>query len=910
MLLDREGEREALEHLLAAIRTGESRALVVRGDAGIGKTALMEHLAERAAGCRIVRAVGVEAEKELAFAALNQVCGPMLDALAHLPAPQREALRTAFGLSAGSPPDRFMIALAVLGLLAEVARQQPLVCLVDDAQWFDVASAQVLGFAARRLRAESIGMVFAVRDAGDEHEVPELAGLPEVQVSGLPDHDARTLLASAHPGPVDDRVLDRIVAESRGNPLALLELPRGFTPAELAGGFGPFGSAALPQRIEESFRRQLTTLSPMTQQVLLIAAAEPVGDPVLVWRAGDRLGIGMDTDLVSREASAEFVEFGSQVRFRHPLLRSAIYQAAPPDARRKAHWALGQVTDPERDPDRRAWHRAQAAAGTDEDVAAELERRAGRAQARGGPAAAAAFFERASELTPDPERRGKRQLAAAYAELQGGMADSALRLLALADASPLRAMERALADRLRARVAFTTNHGREAPQLLLKAAAELEGLDVRMARETYLEALQAAWFSAHLASGPGLRDLSGAARAAPAPEPPLGPSDLLLDGLAVRYADGYAAGAPPLRRALEGFLDADPAGDVGLRWHWFASTISMDLWEEETCDVLTSRFVQLARASGTLAPLPLALTQRAVLQVFTGDLAGAGWLLEEFAAVREAMGVDELPYAAQLLAVWRGREREAAALIAATTADSARRGEGVGVIAAGWMQALLCNSLGRFEEALSAALSATEPHQEMGVVTWCSLVELVTAAAAVGEVDVAGGALARLTTMTRASGTDWALGLGARCRALVSRADAAEPHYREAVERLARTRIRGELARTHLHYGEWLHRQKRRGEARDELHTAHTAFTAAGMDAFAALAADRLGAMGETVRKRVDARSGRLTTQEEQVARLARDGLSNAEIAVRLFISKRTVEWHLSKVFTKLGITSRRQLRR
>lgn len=910
MLLDREGEREALEHLLAAIRTGESRALVVRGDAGIGKTALLEHLVERAAGCRIVRAVGVEAEKELAFAALNQVCAPLLDALAHLPAPQREALRTAFGLSAGSPPDRFMIALAVLGLLAEVAREQPLVCLVDDAQWFDTASAQVLGFAARRLRAESIGMVFAVRGTGDEQAVPELTGLPEVQVDGLPDHDARALLTSAHPGPADDRVLDRIVAESRGNPLALLELPRGFTPAELAGGFGPFGSAALPQRIEESFRRQLTTLSPMTQQVLLIAAAEPVGDPVLVWRAGDRLGIGVDTDLVSREASAEFVEFGSRVRFRHPLLRSAIYRAAPPDARREAHWALAQVTDPERDPDRRAWHRAQAATGPDEDVAAELERRAGRAQARGGPAAAAAFFERASELTPDPERRGKRQLAAAYAELQGGVPESALRLLALADASPLGAMERALADRLRARIAFTTNHGREVPQLLLKAATELEGLDVRVARETYLEAIQAAWFSAHLATGPGLQDLSAAARAAPAPEQPHGPSDLLLDGLAVRYADGYAAGAPPLKRALEEFLDADPSGDAGLRWHWFASTISMDLWEEQTCDALTSRFVQLARASGTLAPLPLALTQRAVLQVFTGDLAEAGWLLEEFAAVREAMGVDELPYAAQLLAVWRGRERAAAALITTTTADSARRGEGVGVIAAGWMQALLCNSLGRFGEALSAALTATEPHQEMGIVTWCSLVELVTAAAAVGEVDVAAGALARLTTMTRASGTDWALGLEARCRALVSGPDTAESHYREAVDRLARTRIRGELARTHLHYGEWLRRQERRSEARDELHAAHTAFTAAGMDGFAALAADRLGAMGETVRKRIDTGSGRLTTQEEQVARLAREGLSNAEIGVRLFISKRTVEWHLSKVFTKLGITSRRQLRR
>ncbi|GAA0907168.1 LuxR family transcriptional regulator [Pseudonocardia zijingensis] len=845
---------------------------------------------------------------EFAFAALNQVCAPVLDHLAHLPAPQRAALGTAFGLRIGSPPDRFMVGLAVLGLFAEVAREQPLVCVVDDAQWLDTASAQVLGFVARRLRAESIGMIFAVRDAGDEHAVPELVGLPEMHVPGLPDHDARTLVVSAHPGPVDAQVLDRVIAESRGNPLALLELPRGFTPVEIGSGFGRFGPAALPDRIAESFRRQFSTLSPMTQRVLLIAAAEPVGDPVLVWRASDRAGIGLDTDRAAREASAELVEFGSRVRFRHPLLRSAIYEAAAPEARRQAHRALAEVTDPATDPDRRAWHRAQATAGTDEDVAAELEQCADRSQARGGPAAAAAFFERAADLTPDAGRRGKRLLAAAFAEHVAGMADAALRLLALAEASPLSALERAQADRLRARVAFTVKHGREAPALLLKAAVRLEALDVRLARETYMEALQAAWFAAHLATGPDVHDLSAAARAALAPDGSQSSSDLLLQGLVVRYTDGYPAGAPLLKRALEVVLDEDPSADIGLRWHWFASITSMDLWEYAAFDALTSRFVETARASGALAPLPMALTHRALLKVFSGDLASAGGLLEEFEAARDGMGVHDMPYAALLLAVWRGQEQQAAALVETATAEATRRGEGTGMIAASWAEALLCNSLGRFQQALSAARRATEPHQEMGLMTWCSLVELVTAAAGAGQVDAAVDALARLSGIARASGTDWALGLRARCRAMVSDAGAAESHYREAVERLGRTHIRGELARTHLHYGIWLRRQGRRGDAREELQTAHAMFTGMDMRAFAVLAARELSTIGESARARAQSGSGQLTVQEAQVVRLVRDGLSNAEIAARLFISPRTVEWHLSKIFSKLGVTSRRQL--
>jgi DNA-binding CsgD family transcriptional regulator len=833
----------------------------------------------------------------------------MLAELESLPAPQRGALRTAFGLESGNPPDRFMVGLAVLGLFAEVAQVRPLLLSIDDAQWLDRASAEVFGFAARRLGTESVGMIFASRATGDQISVRELAGLSEVHVPGLPDEDARALLALAHPGPVDNRVLDRIIAECQGNPLALLELPRGFTPAELAGGFGLFGATALPRRIEESFRRQLASLSPTMRQVLLVAAAEPVGDPVLVWRAVDRLGLSADTDLASQEQSAGFVDFGSRVTFRHPLLRSAIYHAATPQERRNVHQALAQVTDPVVDPDRRAWHRAQAAAGTDEDVATELERSASRAQARGGPSAAAAFLERASELTPDRERRGQRALAAAQATLQAGMTDASLRLLALADARLLGEFDRAQADLLRARIAFSMNRGGDTPSLLLKAAVGLAPLDVRMARDTYLEAIRAGWFAAHLAGGASLREVAEAARVAPAPLSPVQAPDLLLDGLALRYTDGYASGAPILKEALRAFHGPDMSGEEELRWIWFAATSAADLLDDEAFDAMSSRFVQLARDRGALAMLPMALTTQIISRVLAGELAAASLLLAELTAVSEGTDVWEPPYAAQLLAAWKGHEK-AAELISATTAEVERRGEGVGVVAGGWMQAVLFNGLGRYEAAFTAASQAVESRPELGVTTAIALVELVTAAARTGQHEVAAEALARLAEMTQASGTDWALGLQARCEALLSDADAAEPHFREAIDRLARTRIRGELARAQLLYGQWLRRHHRSNDAREPLRTAYTMFTATGMVGFAERAAEELGATGETVRKRTDETSSHLTAQEAQIVRLVREGLSNAEIAVRLFISRRTVEWHLSKIFAKLEITSRRQLHR
>ena len=883
----------------------------MRGDAGVGKTTLLEYLLGRSSGCRVLRATGVQAEMELAFAGLHQVCAPMLDQLAFLPDAQQGAVNTAFGLSVGSPPDRFLVGMAVLGLFAEAARERPLVCVVDDAQWLDRASAQVLGFVARRLLAESVAIVFAVRESTtgrERSEVPELDGLAEVLVSGLPDDDARALLLSEHRGPVDERVLERVLAETQGNPLALLELPRGFTPTELAGGFGLLGRG-LPRRIEESYRRQIATLPVETRQLLLVAAAEPVGDPVLVWRAGERLGIGIEAAAPAEVAG--LVDFSDRVRFRHPLVRSAIYRAASPESRRATHWALAQVTDPDADPDRRAWHNAQAAAEPDEDVAFELERSAGRAQARGGLAAAAAFLERATELTPDPRRRGQRALAAAQAKHLAGLPDSSLRLLSLAKASPLAELQRAQVDLLRARIAFTMNRGGEVSSLLLKAAAQLEPLDLRLARDTYLDASMAAWFAAHLASGGDMREVGEAVRNAPVPPRP-STGDLLLDALALRFTEGYAAAAPDLKRALRVFRDRGPSGEEGLSVPWFTYiAVAALLADDETYDALSRRYLQLARDAGALALLPLALTARICWHTFAGELNTAASLLEEQKVVLGETVLPVASYGTMLLPAWQGREAETVELIEAAFEENTRRGEGTGVICCGWMKALLCNGVGRYDEALTAARQATDPPVEIGMPTWASLVELVTAAVRVRQPALAAQAFQRLTPLTHASGTDWALGMEARCLGLLSDGQTAENAYREAIERLSRTSIRGELARAHLVYGEWLRRERRRLDAHEQLRAAHEMFSEMGAEGFARRTARELGATGATARKRnVETACNELTAQEMQIVRLAREGLSNPEIGSRLFLSPRTIEWHMSRIFAKLNITSRRQLRR
>ena len=895
MLRARARQCMALDELLAEVRAGRSRVLVVRGDAGIGKTALLSYAADAAPDFLVARAEGVESEMELPFAALHQLCGRMLNRSSSLPGPQRDALGVAFGLRSGSAPDRFLVGLAVLGLLAEVAAEQPLLCLIDDAQWLDQTSAQVLAFVARRLDAESVTVLFGTRDPG---AVPGAARLPELTLGGLGDADARALLASVIPGRLDDRVRDRIVAEARGNPLALLELPRGVTAAELAGGFAVAGAATLAGRIEQSFQRRIAPLPEMTQRLLLLAAAEPTGDPALLWRAARHLGVSADA---AGPAEADgLLTVAARVTFRHPLVRSAVYQAAPAADRRRVHQAIAEATDPGTDPDRRAWHRAQAAAEPDEDIAAELERSASRAHGRGGLAAAAAFLQRAAALTPALQARAARALAAAQATYEAGMPDAAVEQLAIAEAGPLSELERARLERLHAQIAFTRLRGSDAPQLLLQAARRLGPRDADLARETYLEALWAAIRTGRSASGQTPRQAAEAAKAAPPAADPPRAVDLLLDGLAARSAEGYSAGVPTLRRALSA-LRGETGGDI--RWLWLGCHTAMDLWDDEACRTLAARHVRQARETGALTMLPFALNYVAAHHIFAGEFTTAGELLEEADAITAATGNVRMADFSLLLAGWRG---QASGQFEAAVQDAAARGEGLAMASAEFATAVLNTGLGHYTTALAAAQQACE-HDELGFGVWV-LPELIEAGVRSGQNGVAAAALEELTQRTSLSGNPWARGIEARSRALMAGGQVAEDLYQQAISQLANSRMTVHLARAHLIYGEWLRRQNRRADAREQLRIAHQMLTSMGADGFAERARRELRATGERVRNRTTDNPVQLTTRETQIARLAADGLSNREIAAQLFMSPHTVEYHLHKIFAKLAISSRNQL--
>jgi DNA-binding CsgD family transcriptional regulator/tetratricopeptide (TPR) repeat protein len=905
VLQGRRVERDALVRLLEAVRGGHSRVLVVSGEAGVGKTALLQSAIGSASGFRVARAVGVESEMELAFAALQQLCAPILDRMDRLPAPQQDALGVAFGLRAGSAPDRFLVGLAVLSLLSEAAEEQPLLCVIDDAQWLDQVSAQALVFVARRLFAESVGLLFATREASEE-----LEGLPKLVVEGLRNGDARELLGSAVRVPLDERVRERLVAETRGNPLALLELPRGLTPAELAGGFGLLDASALSGRIEDSYRRRLAGLPTDTQRLLLVAAAEPVGDPVLVWRAAGRLGIRI-------QAAADtdgLLAIGASVTFRHPLVRSSVYRAASPEDRQDVHRALADATDSAVDPDRRAWHLAQATPGLDEDVASELQRSAGRARRRGGIAAAAAFLERATELTPDPARRTERALAAAQAKHQAGALDPALRLVAIAEAGPLNELQRAQVELLHGQIAFALNRGSDAAPLLLEAAKRLGPLDPSLARETYAEALAAAMYAGRLANDDAVLEVVEAVEAARAakpagacPQPPRA-ADLLLDGQALLITERPWEATPMMKRALRAFRGDELSSDEALRWLWLACVTAIQLWDEESWRELSDRYVQLARDVGALTVLPLALNHCAGWRVFAGDFSSAEALGEEAREVSAAIGMPDVSISNLFLAGWRGREVEALRLIEASDRDAAGRGEGRRIGAGHYATAVLYNGLGRYERALAAAQEALAYPRELATSRW-ALSEQIEAATRSGKPEPAASALAQLSESARAGGTDWALGIEARSRALQTEGEAAGPLYREAIERLERTPVRVELARAHLLHGEWLRRERRRLDAREQLRYAHAMFMEVGMEAFAERARAELEATGDHARKRTVETRDDLTPQEAQISRLAAQGATNQEIAAQLFISPSTVDYHLRKAFRKLGVKSRHQLK-
>ncbi len=908
-LIGRDAETRALAEFVDDVGSGRSRVLVVRGECGLGKTALLNWVVEHAGDCQVLRAGGVEAEMELAFAGLHQLLAPILSRLDNLPSPQRDALQMAFGFRVGAVPDRLFIALAVLSLLADTAKQQPLICLIDDEQWLDRASAQALTFVARRLGDESVGLIFATQVA-----TAELSGLPELHLDGLSNADAHALLDRALTAPLDPAMRERFVNETRGNPLALSELPRSVTPAELAGGFAAPAVMPMSDRLEDSFRRRLDALPSATRRLVLLAAADPVGEPSLLWNAGARLGI--DARAAAPAMEAGLIHFGTRVQFFHPLVRSAAYRSALVADKQDAHRALAEATDPRLDPDRRAWHRAQAAAGPDETVAAELEGSADRALARGGVAAAAAFLELAAMLTPAPDRRAARMLAAAKAKRDAGALDAALGLLVAVETGPLDALQTAQVEYLRGEIAFDQWHVREAAQLLRSAAGRFESLCAESSREVRLRALDAAMWLAG-PDGPdksSILETAAAARAGPpSPQPPRA-VDVLLDAFVALFTDGYAAAAPLLNRAIEMLLAADV--EAGRLDSWLPITrskiraaLAAEVWDAESWYALALRETQFARTTGAPIQLQLALHYLAWTLLLRGEFGKAASVIDEDFAAAAAPGNPPLRFGTLLLAAWRGEREKARELIEETTASAEAEGNCRAADLAAYARSVLDNGLGRHADALAAVKPVFDhDHAGLGALV---VPELVEAASRTDNVELLAAARDWMAVRAKATPTPWALGIDSRIRALSSDGAVAESLYRESLEYLGRTPIVVERARGHLIYGEWLRRQNRRVDARAQLRVAEEMFSAMGADGFADRARRELLATGESARKR-SAKTGDtgvdLTPQELQVARLAREGLSNNEIGVQLFISPRTVQYHLRKVFAKLGIRSRGEL--
>ena len=899
-LFGRDNERQVLEALLAATRAGDAGVMCLHGEPGIGKTELLNYAVESATDFKVLRAAGSEAEMELPYASLQEFFPPGASSLGQLPDPQRKAVEIALGRQAGRPPDQMLVGLALLNVVSALSAERPVLCVVDDAQWLDSSSAQVIGFAARHMSKDAVAFLIAARRLTEE-----IRELPQLALGGLGDEDARALLGTVVPDRLDDRVVDRIIAETHGNPLAILELPRGLSPAQLAGGFGLPVSITLADQIEESYRRRLSKLPVDSRRLLLIVAADPTGNAEIIWRAADELGIAEEAaEAIEQD---RLIEFGERVVFRHPLVRSAVYNAASPRDRREAHRALGRVTDRSSDPDRRAWHLAQATIRPNGGVAAELEASAERAQSRGGFAAAGAFLERSVGLTSDPECRAVRALRAAQAKRLAGALDSASALAAVAERGPLNALDQAQLDALMGHIAFARNRGNEVAPRLLKAASRLEQVDADLAKETYLDALVAALFSGRLAAEASAQVVAKAARSALVADSSARPQDRLLDGLTLLITDGYKSGTSVLKEAVAAFRADDITAEERLRWSWLAGGTAALIWDYDDWDVLTGQQEQLAREVGALSVLPMTLSTQAGIRLIAGEMAEAAFLVDQVQIVTDASDNTRLPNAAFTLAAFRGDEPEARRLIDATTEDSLARGEGLAITVALWAKAVLCNGRGHYEEALDAARDAISDPNNLWFWGWAA-VELIEAASRTGNAAQASPVLERLAESTDASGSDWALATQARCRALLSEGKRAESLYQEALERLLPTRMGFEVARARLLYGEWLRRQQRQKDARDQLRRARDDFEGFGMSGFADRAGSELQATGERARKRTVETGLDLTPQELRISELASRGDTNQDIAGQLFVSNATVEYHLSKVYRKLGIRSRTQL--
>lgn len=902
-LIGRERETRQLAALVDGFRAGQSRTLVLRGEPGIGKTALLDEVALLANGCTILRAAGVQAEMELAFAGLHQLLTPILGQLDDLPPPQREALSVAFGISGGPTPDRFFIALAVLNMLASASGQAPVLCLIDDEQWLDRTSAKILSFVARRLEADPVALIFASRTKSDD-----LSSIPEMLVERLTAPHADAVLDTALSGPIDPQVRAQIVHEADGNPLALLELPRAVDPSELAGGYGFPRAIALSGRIEESFAQRLEALPKPSRRILQLAAADPVGDPALIWRAATLLDLGVDAVRIATESG--LIEFGARIQFRHPLARSAAYRSAPLSQRHIIHDALARATDAGRDPDRHAWHRAQACALPDEDVAAELERSAWRAYGRGGFAAAAAFLESAAALTPAPPQRAQRLMAAAGAKRDAGALDAALGLIVAAVALPHDDEQAASMTRLRGQIALDQLRAKDAVQLLQTSAKQFGSLGVSTARVAQLEAIDAAVWIGELEGANGLRAVASAAlepsSAADSPRT----IDMLLDAVAARVINGHASAAPKLTAALAHLLESDADNGTDMGWLWLmrskmSALLASEVWDFDAWHSFAVRQTQSAREIGALLYLQFAASYLAWTLIQRGDFGAAEMLFSEDRLLAEATGNPPLPYMPILLAAWRGEEAETNDLIQRDIEPIKAAKLGLAVNFIWHAKSVLFNGLAQHKDALTYARRVFDT-DHMGLASFAAA-ELAEAAARTDDTATLRAVLDWMTHRAASCPTDWALGMEARIHALLGQ-DADDWHQR-SIEHLSRAGLRTEAGRAYLLYGEWLRRAGRRIDARLQLRTAQEILDSIGMAGFADRARRELLATGEKVRRRsVEAASAALTSQELHVAVLARDGLSNIDIGTRLFISPRTAQYHLGKVFTKLGIHSRGEL--
>ena len=901
-LIGRDDELAALRSAAADVHKGLSSVLVVRGEAGIGKTTLVDHVVGAATEAHVVRVTGIESEMELPHAALHRMLLGLLPRIESLPLPQYLALATTFGLHDGPAPDRFMVGLATLTLLAESARERPLLCVVDDAQWLDKASIRVLTFVARRLLADRIGMFFCVRDQNTVDD-PVFLDLPELRLRPLDDTESLALLESRAVS-LDPHVARRILAAAKGNPLAVTEFARQLTPEELSGDHVTADEFPLSKRIEAHYLRQIRALPPAAQTMLLLAAAEPSGDPDLLWQAAAELGIDDSTWVDAEQALREFVVFQPAVVFRHALVRSAVYGGSPAARRREAHRALATVLNDSTDPDRRSWHLAAAVSEPDEQVALHLERSAGRARARGGYAAESAFHARAAELTPDIGSRSVRLLGAAEAALQAGDYRRCLALLAKAEPHLTDRRDKARAERVRGASLSPLGRPEEAPAVLMASARALGEFDPALARETWCGALSAAWLALSRARGTTLRDVAAGALAAPDADTPSA-DDLLRTGIATRIAVGYPAAVPILRTAITGVLDGGDA-DTGISLQPMLVFLAVyDLWDLDRGRRLLQAMAQRERDRGALMGLWLCLHSLGYLDRWAGRLDSARGYLEESWTIREAIGLAQpWKFPGVEVNALLGRDTELWEAVARLEAQADRGLLGASTTASALALTVNALSRRRYDDAYQHALVVyTEDAPVFGNQI---LPELVEAAIRGGNGAAAEAALRRLEVRALASGTDWALGLLSRAQALLTSGDAAEQHYRAAIDRLARVPL--DSARAHLLYGEWLRGEARRTDAIEQLRTAHDMFTAIGTAAFADRAAAELAAAGARAGRRSVAPQSVLTSQEEQVAGLAAGGMTNREIATTLFISESTAAYHLKKVFRKLDVSSRREL--